>query len=140
MSSLAARGRSIVLVTHDPSEIVPAIDRIILLRGGGIFRDGGGEVLTEENLSALVRRAGPARSRRKDGYGRGPELTWTRVQNFRNPRGSMLVASITELMSRCSSHALVPWLSGRDQNDSTFSARWRWRISSCTSLMLALLP
>ncbi len=53
MHSLAAGGRSLILVTHDPSDLIPEIERVILMRGGEIFRDGGREILNEKNLSAL---------------------------------------------------------------------------------------
>ena len=53
MRSLAASGRSLILVTHDPSDIIPEIGRIIMMHGGRVFRDGGRDILTEENLSEL---------------------------------------------------------------------------------------
>ena len=53
MRTVAARGRSLVLVTHDPSDIIPEIGRVIMMRHGQVFRDGGREMLTEENLSEL---------------------------------------------------------------------------------------
>lgn len=51
--TLAKGGRSLVLVTHDPTDIVPEIDRVIMIKDGMIFRDGGLELLSEENLSLL---------------------------------------------------------------------------------------
>jgi len=53
MRSLAASGRSLVLVTHDPSDIVPEIGRVIMMRHGRIYSDGGRDTITEENLSEL---------------------------------------------------------------------------------------
>ncbi len=53
MRSLVQSGRTIVLVTHDPSDLIPEIDRIIMIKDGGIIRDGGSELLTQENLSEL---------------------------------------------------------------------------------------
>ncbi|OPX59792.1 MAG: putative ABC transporter ATP-binding protein [Methanomassiliicoccales archaeon PtaB.Bin215] len=50
---LAQEGRSLVLVTHDPADIVPEIDRVIMIKDGGVFRDGGLQLLNEENLSIL---------------------------------------------------------------------------------------
>lgn len=50
---LAREGRSLVLVTHDPADIVPEMDRVIMIKDGGVFRDGGMELLNEENLSIL---------------------------------------------------------------------------------------
>jgi iron complex transport system ATP-binding protein len=44
--------QSIVLVTHDPSEIFPEIDRLILLKAGRVIADGPKrKILTSTNLS-----------------------------------------------------------------------------------------
>jgi len=54
MRHLAQSGLAILLVTHHVSEIIPEIDRVILLRDGGILADGSkNEVLTETNLRQL---------------------------------------------------------------------------------------
>jgi iron complex transport system ATP-binding protein len=54
MRELASSGLAILLVTHHVSEIIPEIDRIILLRDGRIVADGPKqEVLTTGNLSGL---------------------------------------------------------------------------------------
>lgn len=54
LETLARSGRDLVLVTHHPGEIPPAIGRVVLLRQGRIFADGGKrEVLTAGNLSEL---------------------------------------------------------------------------------------
>jgi iron complex transport system ATP-binding protein len=54
MSELARAGLGIVLVTHHVSEIIPEVDRVILLSEGRIVVDGPkGDVLTEANLSSL---------------------------------------------------------------------------------------
>jgi iron complex transport system ATP-binding protein len=54
MRALARSGLAVVLVTHHVSEIIPEIDRVILLRGGQVLMDGPKhEVLTEGNLSEL---------------------------------------------------------------------------------------
>lgn len=53
MRSLAASGRSLILVTHDPSDIIPEIGRVIMMRHGRIYSDGGQDTLTEESLSEL---------------------------------------------------------------------------------------
>lgn len=51
---LARAGTTLVLVTHHVEEIVPEIDRVILLRAGRVFADGAAaDVLTDERLSAL---------------------------------------------------------------------------------------
>lgn len=54
MRDLARAGLAILLVTHHVGEIIPEIDRVILLQGGRIVADGTTEkVLTEKNLQAL---------------------------------------------------------------------------------------
>jgi iron complex transport system ATP-binding protein len=51
---LAARGHAIVLVTHELSEIAPEIERVILVKDGGILADGPkGEILNSELISEL---------------------------------------------------------------------------------------
>ena len=51
---LARSGIGIVLVTHQLSDIVPEIDRVILMRGGQIVADGPkGELLTAQSLKEL---------------------------------------------------------------------------------------
>jgi len=54
LSRLRAAGTGLVLVTHHLEEIVPEIDRVVMLRGGRILCDGPREdVMTSENLSEL---------------------------------------------------------------------------------------
>jgi len=54
MSLLARAGIGIVLVTHHVSEIVPEIERIVMLREGRVMADGPkAELLTSEHVSAL---------------------------------------------------------------------------------------
>ena len=53
MRSLARCGRTLVLVTHDPADIVPEIERVIMMRNGRVFKDGGMDLLSEETLSEL---------------------------------------------------------------------------------------
>lgn len=53
MRSLAMSGRTLVMVTHDPSDLIPEIERVVLMKEGRIFRDGGIEELNEGNLSEL---------------------------------------------------------------------------------------
>ena len=51
---LAQSGTGILLVTHHLGDIIPEIDRVILLRGGRIFADGSkAELLTSERLTQL---------------------------------------------------------------------------------------
>lgn len=54
LKELAGQGITLVLVTHHIEEIVAEIDRVILLRGGGVYADGTrASTLTSENLSAV---------------------------------------------------------------------------------------
>lgn len=54
MSLLAAEGRSVVLVTHYPEDIIPAIERVLLIKDAEIFADGPkAELLTSEHMSEL---------------------------------------------------------------------------------------
>ncbi len=54
MSSLAQIGTTLVLITHQISDIVPEMQRILLMRGGRIFADGTrAELLTEQSLTDL---------------------------------------------------------------------------------------
>ncbi|HKF25739.1 MAG TPA: ATP-binding cassette domain-containing protein [Candidatus Acidoferrum sp.] len=54
MRELARSGLAILLVTHHVSEIIPEMERLILLRDGRTLADGAKEaVLTEENLRRL---------------------------------------------------------------------------------------
>ncbi|HEY8716920.1 MAG TPA: ATP-binding cassette domain-containing protein [Candidatus Acidoferrum sp.] len=54
MRSLAKAGIAILLVTHHVSEIIPEIDRVILLKGGRVVGDGvKSETLTSERISTL---------------------------------------------------------------------------------------
>jgi iron complex transport system ATP-binding protein len=54
LRKLARRGIGIVMVTHDLSDVIPEIERVIFMRGGAIVADGRKEaLLTNDNLSAL---------------------------------------------------------------------------------------
>lgn len=51
MRELAQSGLAIILVTHHVSEIIPEIERVILIRGGSVMADGPkSTILTEKNL------------------------------------------------------------------------------------------
>ena len=51
---LAAGGRSLVLVTHHVEDIVPEIDRVVLLRDARIIADGSKrDLMTDDTLAAL---------------------------------------------------------------------------------------
>jgi iron complex transport system ATP-binding protein len=54
LSALARGGLSLLLVTHHLDEIIPEIERVVLLQKGRIFADGRKqEVLTSQQLSGL---------------------------------------------------------------------------------------
>lgn len=54
MSSVIDAGKSVVLVTHYPEDIVPEIDRIVLIKDGRIIADGTREqLLAPQSLSML---------------------------------------------------------------------------------------
>ena len=54
MRELARQGIAILLVTHYISDIIPEIDRLILLREGQVLADGPkDELLTDKQLEAL---------------------------------------------------------------------------------------
>lgn len=64
---IARSGKSVILVTHDLRDIIPEINRVILLKEGGVYRDGKKEeILTDTNLSELF--SLPVKVLRKDGY------------------------------------------------------------------------
>lgn len=53
LRQVARRGTTVILVTHHVEEILPEINRVVLLREGRVFRDGAKpEVLTSGALSA----------------------------------------------------------------------------------------
>jgi iron complex transport system ATP-binding protein len=54
MRRLAKEGIGILLVTHHGAEIIPEIERVVLLRAGRVVADGAkGSILTGEKLSKL---------------------------------------------------------------------------------------
>ena len=54
MGTLAAEGRSVVLVTHYPEDIIPAIKRVLLIKDAEVFADGSkAELLTDAVMSEL---------------------------------------------------------------------------------------
>ncbi len=67
MRKLARAGTGILLVTHHLPDIIPEIERVILMRRGSIFADGSKEeVLSPSNLSVLF--GLPVELVRRDGY------------------------------------------------------------------------
>lgn len=54
MKTLADEGKSVILVTHYPEDIIPAIDRVLLIKDAEIFADGPkAELLVDETMSDL---------------------------------------------------------------------------------------
>jgi iron complex transport system ATP-binding protein len=67
MRELAREGLGILLVTHHVAEIIPEIERVVLLRKGRILADGPkGQILTSGRLSDLF--AVPVKLLQEDGY------------------------------------------------------------------------
>ncbi|MGH9614288.1 MAG: ATP-binding cassette domain-containing protein [Bryobacteraceae bacterium] len=67
LRKLAQSGVGILLVTHHLSDIIPEIERVILLRDGEVAGDGRKEdLLTEDKLTRLFGR--PVDLVRRDGY------------------------------------------------------------------------
>ena len=67
MRSLAQRGITLVLVTHHIEEVIPEIDRVLLLREGTIYADGDrAGTLTDAHLSHAF--GGPVQVRRDGVY------------------------------------------------------------------------
>nr|WP_312683597.1 ATP-binding cassette domain-containing protein [Stenotrophomonas chelatiphaga] len=66
MQSLARQGITLVLVTHHVEEIIPEIERVVLLRDGRVLADGTrAELLRDAPLSALF--GGPITVREQEG-------------------------------------------------------------------------
>ena len=67
LRKVAAGGVSIIMVTHDLTDVIPEIGRVILLKEGRIFRDGEKkDVLTSEAISGLF--GAEFEVVRRDGY------------------------------------------------------------------------
>jgi iron complex transport system ATP-binding protein len=67
LSRLAQSRTGILLVTHHLADIIPEIDRVILLREGRVFADGAkASLLTEDRLSELF--GLPLELAQRDGY------------------------------------------------------------------------
>jgi iron complex transport system ATP-binding protein len=67
MRELAHSGLGILLVTHHVSEIIPEIERVVLLQKGRILADGAkSSILTEQKLSSLF--GAEVRLGEHDGY------------------------------------------------------------------------
>jgi len=67
LSKIARFGTSMILVTHNLSDIIPQISRVILMKSGRIHSDGPKEsVLTDKKISELFE--APVEIKQKDGY------------------------------------------------------------------------
>ena len=54
LRKLAGTGTGIVMVTHHLSDLIPEIERVVLMKGGRVVADGArAEILTEDRLSEL---------------------------------------------------------------------------------------
>jgi len=67
MRALANSGIAIVLVTHELGDIIPEIERVVLMSRGHIVADGPkGDILQAERLAAVFEV--PVEIARRDGY------------------------------------------------------------------------
>lgn len=67
MQTVASQGTSLILVTHHLADIVPEIERVVLLREGRVFFDGPKrEALSAASLSGLYET--PVEVDQRDGY------------------------------------------------------------------------
>jgi iron complex transport system ATP-binding protein len=67
LRKLAQSGTSIILVTHHLPDIIPEIERVVLMKAGRVFRDGSKEeMLTTGRLSELF--GATVEVVRRDGY------------------------------------------------------------------------
>lgn len=67
LRKIAAAGTGLIMVTHHLHDIIPEIDRVILLKEGRVFADGPkGQLLTAEALSHLF--GGTFEVVKRDGY------------------------------------------------------------------------
>lgn len=67
MRDLVEHGKSIILVTHYPEDIIPEIERVVMIKDGKLFDDGKKEeLLTSARMSSLF--DVPLRIIEQDGY------------------------------------------------------------------------
>ncbi|MEZ5362181.1 MAG: hypothetical protein R2748_07495 [Bryobacterales bacterium] len=67
MRKIAQAGVGVILVTHHLSDIIPEIERVVLLRNGKVWKDGAkAEVLTQGNLEEMFQI--PVELVERDGY------------------------------------------------------------------------
>ena len=54
MRTLVNNGKSVMLVTHYPEDIIPEISRVVMIKDGLVYNDGPKEeLLTSEKMSEL---------------------------------------------------------------------------------------
>jgi iron complex transport system ATP-binding protein len=54
IQKIAKKGKTIIMVTHNLGDIIPEIERVIMMKNGRIFKDGKKEdILISENMSIL---------------------------------------------------------------------------------------
>jgi iron complex transport system ATP-binding protein len=54
LRKLAQQGKGIIMVTHYPEDILPEIDRVVMIKDGRIYDDGPkAELMTNERISGL---------------------------------------------------------------------------------------
>ena len=67
LRKLAQSGTGVVMVTHHLSDLIPEIDRVVLMNHGRILADGAKrDILAERRLSELFGR--PLELSERDGY------------------------------------------------------------------------
>lgn len=67
MRDLVSQGKSIILVTHYPEDIIPEVERVVMIKEGKLFDDGSKtELLTSARMSELF--DVPLRIIEQDGY------------------------------------------------------------------------
>lgn len=67
MRDLVVQGKSIILVTHYPEDIIPEVDRVVMIKDGKLFDDGSKtDLLTSVRMSELF--DVPLRIIEQDGY------------------------------------------------------------------------
>ncbi|MFA6379013.1 MAG: molybdenum ABC transporter ATP-binding protein, partial [Candidatus Omnitrophota bacterium] len=56
LGKIAKSGVGIIIVTHNLSDIIPAIARVVLVKKGRIFKDGPKrDIITDKNMSQLFK-------------------------------------------------------------------------------------
>lgn len=67
LRGLAQAGKGIIMVTHYPEDILPEIDRVVMIKNGHVFADGTKkELMTSDRLTALFDI--PLEVKEQDGY------------------------------------------------------------------------